>query len=300
MAATTNNGLFTFFSLVRSGNQDFEVKRIPLTGDLQRFLTEEFTKQNEHLLGAEEHIPYSPQYRPEDECMFVEGYELPDSIANCINRLDTLNNITSHDIENGNVFGLFAGRNSEAPEFLFQVFDNRRVLHRDRWSLLLSGDTFVKMENSGIKVGGKLNAVYREGRLYFRSEYQVRRILPLDVLFRKATDEDVDHFMNHSLWETSITRDTHSEFFKDRTRKKITAIMQSGILDSHSATKISESAKGFGIDIEVVTVDGEERIKIPEEKRKLDEVLSFLNDDFLGSNLTESQYRVTSKRRLNS
>ena len=228
----------------------------------------------------------------------IGEFTLPPEIVEGLSNLSALDYVTDNDIVLDKVFGLLGARNPENPEYIFQVFDSRQVLRREKVILWLRGETFTELDGSGIKIGNRADVVHRNGNLYFRSEYQARRVLALDAIFHAATNTEVDSFIAHPIWSTPIERYSHSGLFTDQIRRKITSIGRQGILAQSSVSQIKAVAAEFGLTLEVENVEGSEKIKLPAEKKALRTILSFLDDDYLASTVTGNRYRIGSKRRL--
>ena len=77
-------------------------------------------------------------------------------------------------------------------------------------------------------------------------------------------------------------------------RRKIAAINDSGVLNRNTAAKIRNLAQKCGLD---VTVENK-KLVIPDDKKKLKEVLGFLDDEVYKGAFTEETYITNSKRRV--
>ena len=93
------NRLFNFFAYLKDGN----VKRIPLTRELQMRLTQGFAEKlnvyisNETtLLDFNENVHYNPD---EDELFVIENFRMPQEIINALNNPVNLENISEEDYE---------------------------------------------------------------------------------------------------------------------------------------------------------------------------------------------------------
>ena len=77
-------------------------------------------------------------------------------------------------------------------------------------------------------------------------------------------------------------------------RRKIAVINDSGVLKNNKASKIKRLAKNCGLEI---TVENE-KIVIPADKKKLKEILCFLDEEVYKGVFTEDTYITNSKRKM--
>ncbi|HET9233186.1 MAG TPA: Kiwa anti-phage protein KwaB-like domain-containing protein, partial [Candidatus Eisenbacteria bacterium] len=194
------------------------------------------------------------------------------------------------------VHGLFTG-SSNGKQISLQVFDRRRLLSTSGLSLILHRGTFRKLTDGGLTLDTKLAAAVEENRLYFHSFALARRLFDLSEYFREATDGDLATFVEHK----AVLFDDPDSLMKNAdswVRKKVALILQSGILEKERPAKIATTAQKFGLAIEVQTVARRDKLRFPSEKKRLKELLHFLDEDYLTSILTGTNYLSNSKRRL--
>ncbi len=79
-------------------------------------------------------------------------------------------------------------------------------------------------------------------------------------------------------------------------RRKVWLVMQSTILSKVPLNDIKAIATEFSIPIEYVTQDGNEKIKIPRDRKSLKTLLRFLDEDYYKSPLSKTNYLTNSKR----
>lgn len=77
-------------------------------------------------------------------------------------------------------------------------------------------------------------------------------------------------------------------------RRKIAAIDDSGVLKNNKASAIKKLAQNCGLEI---TIENK-KIVIPEDKKKLKEILGFLDEEVYKGVFTEDTYITNSKRKM--
>ncbi len=285
-----------FFALIRG--DIVPVRRLPLTRDLQTDLTELFRQQrNAFLSESRERIAFEPGFRPDDgQLMFVADYHLPDDIETALTDPTALEPLVIDSAEPPQISGIIAF-DSESREVLFQSFDRRRVLSTRRFTLLLSNDTFRRLDEPGLTLDSKLVAAIVSSRLYFESYFFANRVLDLTDYYREATDEDIEEFCNLPLFdvaELEVVRNNADSWV----RRKITSILASPVLAQQTARAIQHAAREFDLNLAITRRGGHERLAVPDNKSELKTLLRFVEEDYFFSVLTRSKYLTNSKRRV--
>ena len=286
------NRLFNFFTYLKDGN----IKRIPLVRKLQMRLTQGFAEKlsvyilNETtLLDFNENVHYKPD---EDELFVIENFRMPQEITNALNNPVNLQNISEEDYENIRAILCGGQQNNGNYEILFTVFDSRKIIKCSRFKtiLLYRDGTFTDFENKMIVIDERIDVLFRNNNLYFRSFTNAKKIFGdyLNDYYREATDEEIKEFSNQ-LFEADIP----DEFIDYRARMLIFGIMRGGIPVVQRVVQVGREK--FGIELEI-TDDG--KLAIPDNKRDFKRLLKLLNDDLLESPLTSAKYETNSKRRI--
>lgn len=277
--------------------EGFEVRRLPVSRDLQRELTTFFAEQRAGFFAAHpEKIAFAADYTPEDDqLLFIEEFGLPELMQKALRNPLVTDRLVEEELPD--IHGLFMG-DADGREVSLQVFDRRRLLSTAGFSLVLAKDIFRKLEEGGLTLNTKLAAAVQDGHLYFHSFAMARRLFDLSKHFKEATDTDLGTFKTHKsvLFEDP---DSLVENADSWVRRKVTLILQSGILNKERPARIAAVAEDeFGLLFQVQTVKGQEKLLFPSEKKALKEMLHFLDADYLTYNLTGDHYLSNSKRHL--
>lgn len=277
-----------------------ELRRLPMTADVQGAMSTEFQEQAERFFGEDvTEIPYSAEYIPdEDEILAIGGFELEPALAHGIRAADAIPAVTEDELEGEGMAALCAtARTRGDTHWYFQAFQRNQVIRRSGRFLFLTGDHFDRVDQTGIQIGQHLAAIWRGGSLYFRSEHIVRRFLDLDVLFTDATDPQLRTFVGNRLWapgDVAAFVGTADRW----TRRKVAAIAARNILRDASVADIVTKAGRFGLQVETTGRGVTRRIQLPMEKRELKMFIRFLAEDLFEAPISGERFLANSKRPL--
>jgi Domain of unknown function (DUF4868) len=287
--------LYNFFALVR--DETAPVRRLPVSQQLQEDLARLFREQRHDLLGSgRDTIDYTPSYsRDEDEILCIRNFQVPAEIASAAEQpalCPPLEITNPHE----DIRAIIATDFQEG-EYLFQTFDRRREISTRRFSIILSSNTFRRLEEPGLTLDSKLAAVVILSKvLIFESYYEARRVLNLTEYYREATDEDLRAFCSHEKL-TVEEIDGVMKIADSWIRKKVALITQSQVLDNNTPQNISKVAKAYGIDISLSGTGNRKKLMLPSNKKDLKNFLRFLDEDFYTSALSSNRFLANSKRR---
>lgn len=273
------------------------IKRIRLSQDVQSQLTHGFKILMENYLPEDKDLILdfreNVNYKPEDNEIFViNNFEIPEILLQYV-RNPTIANILKED-DYENIKYLFLGKvQEENTEIIFILFDKKKIIRPDRGKLWIqySDDTFSKFDQRAIAIDMRIDAFYRNGAIYFRSLYNIKRIFKalIEEYYREATDEEVSQYATNFFGD-----EIPEEYIDQRTRKLIFGIVRSEKeYDLQEVVKIGTSK--FNIPIKL---KDNGKISIPQSKKDFKKLLKLLNDDLLESPLTQSKYETNSKRKI--
>ena len=282
------------------------IRRIPLTDPLSTELAQLFAEQKTALLAEKQTIAFTGSYNvDEGEIFTIIDYPLPPFIGQAIG--NPLNcKMLNLNIENSRIKALFSGGWNAANKIVnFQVFDTGKLLS-NRWTLIglpiHAGDTYKRLEEPGLILQDKLTAHYHNGTLYFSSYHNTKRILDLADYYREATDTDLDAFTATELFAFE-----DEAGFKDQAdsiiRKKIALLQKNHVLQNITVSDIQAVAKNFNAELPEehrinITVNNDGKLVIPGDKKKLKELIRFLDEDYVTAPLTKRKCLTNSKQYL--
>lgn len=153
------------------------------------------------------------------------------------------------------------------------------------------------MTDPGLTLDTKLVAVFRNGTLYFRSFKAINPIVDISPYFAEATDLEISQVLEHSRLVVddmqSVLKLTDSWM-----RRRYSAVLASGILDSVTPRKIANKAGRFGITLSTRRVNNSDALVFPNNKKEIKSLLTFLNEGFFEGELTGALYQTNSQRCL--
>ncbi|MFN4298777.1 MAG: hypothetical protein ACK4EX_03490 [Thermaurantimonas sp.] len=277
-----------FCELKKTEKESVRIKRISISGDIQNDLSGYFIVDN--LLKAEQ-IEFSGEYKPDEgQVLYINNFDFVHR-----NELSlTCETITVDEIVNIKYLFFKYDENT----IVFQTFDNRKIIKPEKWLLIYSNDTFSKIDNKGLTIDSKIDALFiiNEKKLLFTSYHNASKIFNLNDYFKEATDSEVKNF-----YQTDIFIDNNSlelNKFNSRMRKKIFLISKNGILDKvkENFETVCGYAKELGLENMFDEIN--KKIKFPSNEKEIGKLIDFLNEDLFKSPISNSIYETNSKRKL--
>jgi hypothetical protein len=271
------------------------IARVSVTANVQGQLSALFQEQRAAFLSPQrERAEFEAGFIPdEDQLSYIVGYEPPQHITTALNNPTNCDPLSFQGDDPPRIKGV-AAFDTESHEILFQAFDRRRVLSLKGFSLVLSGATYRRLVEPGLTLDSKLVAAVAEGRLFFDSYFAAARVLDLTAYYREATREDLVSFYGLPLFAVE-NQEELVEGADSWTRRKIAAIMESGILTGKSVQEIQKAAKGFeNVTVKII----KKRLVLPSDKKELKMLVRFLAEDLYVSVISGTKYLASSKKRM--
>lgn len=281
------------FALVKVGeNNQTEIRRIPLSQNVTRTITEFYSSGVHSLMEGKEIIDFNGNFTPDEEQLFrINNFPLQEDI------ISSLNNPILHEVLNlqnfrGTIFALYTKLNLDGIDhFVFQHFDSRKIISNRGISLFLNQETYSRVDTKGITISGNLTAVLTENQLYFNSYFNTKKIFNLTDYYQEATAEDITTFLVNPIFnfQNVANFDNHLD---STVRKKIKSIQLSGVLNQINVQEIIVMANNFGIEL---TSDDQDKLIIPDDKNSLKNLLRFLDEDYFITPITSTKCMTNSK-----
>lgn len=286
-----------YFAWVEDGGNQ-PVRRLVVSQEVSQTLEPLLHGGAADLLGAQDLIPLSQEpFKPDEtEAWVIDPFELPDSVATAIANPIGVPHVTQ-DLQGQRVRCLIgSGLGANEDIVAFQVVDRRQVISQRALAILLDGDVFKRITDPGLLIGDEVHVVASDGRLVFRSLWWARRVFDLASHYIEATSEQIEAFANRP--DVRIEADDFVENSTQWERKRISYLMQSGLLDETTPTQVKEAAAQYNIEVSVEQDGGQEVIVIPEEASERKALLKFLEEDYYQGPLTATKYVANSKRKV--
>lgn len=277
---------FVFFMLI-----DGSIRKVLLTNEVVHDIVTLWKRSYAEFISDDiAEVSFDGSYKPDKEEVLVVKMDLPTCFEDIPNNTNNYNEIAIPGDKIKTVCLYHDGN------YYFQNFMNNYIVKASNIALVWSDNTFKKFnDQKAFTIEGTVNAIYHDGKLYFRSYASARQIFDLSDFYKEATNADIDN-----VFSNDVFMGTDCEWLKENCdsvmRKQIKSIEDSGILKNLDVTKrpFKLWAKKAGIKDGVYNTGN---LILPKNKKECKVILSFLNDDIFEGHFTKSIYWSNSKRR---
>lgn len=275
------------YALLRDG----QIRYIDLADEIIEPTRELFVNAAEELMGGvTEEVEFNGNYvirEDENEISYIT-WDLAEGFSDIP---DNQQGITTLDLENDDIKSLFW---YEDGQILFQMFSAGNLLESKFIVKFLQEEhIFNRFTDKAFIINSKIQAIYKEGKLYFKSFPSVSKIFDLSDKMVEATTREVSEFGNSSY--ISIDVNWLTKRANTKTRRLIKMITESGTLKTFmemDARKRGKIAKSVNIDIDIKN----NKINMPGTLGEVNRVLEFLNEDVFKGLISSNVFRTNSKR----
>lgn len=274
------------------------IRRLVVNQEVAGRLTPIFQGGTQALLGTQELIQLSAEpFQPDEtEAWMIEEFDFPVPLQEAIENPIGVPQVT-HEIEGNRVRCLIAsGLGEDGDAVGFQVVDRRQLLTQRVLGLILDGDTFKRIQDPGLLVGDDVHVALAHDRLVFRSLWWARRVFDLEAYYVEATQEQMDVFMQRA--DIRVETEGFAESASQWERKRISYLVQSGLLDQTTPLEVREKAAVYGIQVGVEPGDAGDQIVVPDDSVQRKALLKFLEEDYYVGPITETKFVANSKRKV--
>ncbi|HPH11015.1 MAG TPA: DUF4868 domain-containing protein [Thermotogota bacterium] len=284
--------------LLNDGNEN-PVQLLEVDKTTQEAICSSFSDSAVPLLLGKQIVPFDGSYKPnEDEGLSICNFHLPEVITDAVRNPLGLQTFEYDKESEPDIRAIFIGERSESDNtevftVAFQRFHKEQYLSTKKFSLFYDKDTFILENRWGIGITDTIDCVFTQTELRFSSYFYARQIFDLSEYYRSATDTEVQSFSGLDLLSIA-DKDQFQSLADTWIRRKIAAINDSGVLKNNTAAKIKKLAQSCGLEI---TVENKKLI-IPTDKKKLKEILGFLDEEVYKGAFTEETYITNSKRKV--
>ena len=298
-----NNEFLEFFALMTSENGPI-VKQLSITDNIKQELLNDFDNQfkimtqtrNQELKQEIDFVEDGKQYTIDklEELLFIKDFEdgiiLQESIQNIetLEILDIKEDI--HDIK-----AIFTCKKyPEHIDILIQAFNKRRIVSKKR-AFIWDKNTMNKLQDDVITFASQLSGYIRctsnDLILKFVSLHEIKQIFDITKYIEDATDDDLTTFTQNPLFNCDFEI---KNIATQPMRKKIALILKGGVLNS-SFDSLNSAI--ISLNIPIATDTTNKKITLSAERKKLNIVLDFLNENIYKSPLLDIIYATNSKKK---
>lgn len=276
------------------------IVRFQLDHAVQQEMTAYLLQQIEEFnANIKDEYAFDGKYKPDDgESLFIEPFDPVDDLPKAIASPMNFPVADPAEISFENIKGLFFGviETDGSATVYIQHFDRRRVISDAGFSIFHSQETYKRIEGSGLTLDTKIAAKLQGTKLSFSSFFHVRQIFDMSGYYKEATESDIQDFSN--IQQIHVDKlNVLIENSDSWVRRKLWLVMNGPVIQQVPINDIKTIATEFHITIESVDVNGETKIKIPENKADLKNLLRFLDEDYYKSPLSKEKFISNSKRK---
>jgi hypothetical protein len=275
---------------LNSKTENDNLRRITLSNDLQNQLSEYLSAAIDFFKKAKQ-IEFNGEYQPnENEVLLINNFDFP------LKEYDNIINIPLLKEKEIDYVKYIIFLNESS--LIFQTFDSRKIIKTEKLYLLYSSETFSKIDKKGLIIDAKIDALFmkNEKKLLFISYHNASRIFDLSIYYREATDKEIEDFKGNSIFKDAEKVDI--SLINSRYRKKIFQIINNDVLTKikNNLNTVFNYAKEIQLD--EFFEKTESKIIFPQEKKDIEKLISFLNDDLYKSPINDLIYETNSKKKV--
>lgn len=273
---------------LKSQNGNGDLRRIKLSQDIENQLSSYLAESLSYFNKAER-INFNGEYKPdENQVLVIKNYK--GFKANEFDNILIIPVLEEAEIET--IKYLIFSNNDL---ILFQTFDSRKIIKPEKLYLLYSSNTYSRIDNKGLVVDAKIDAVFlkNESVLLFSSYHNASKIFDLSNYYREATENEIkENFTNKEIFIGELDL----SIINSRYRKKIYQIIKNDVLKKvkDNFKSVNNYANEFGLF--GVFDENNSKIILPQNKKDIEKLINFLNDDLYKSPISDIIYETNSKR----
>ena len=276
------------YALLRNG----QLRYIDLAEDIVESTRGLFVNAASELMDAGTvEVKFDGDYinrEDENEVSYIE-MALPEAFSDIP---DNQMGLTTLDIEHDEIKSLFW---YEEGAFLFQMFSSVNLLESKYIVKFLQEEhNFNRLTEKAFIINNKIQAIYKNGKLYFLSFPSASKILDLSAHMVAATTEGLKNFGNKD--NVNIDVDWLLARANNKTRRLVKMVTETGTLDTFmemDRRKRGMIAKSVNVDINII--DG--KLVLPNNVGQVNKILEFLNEDVFKGLITSNIFRTNSKKK---
>ncbi len=260
------------------------------------------TQRSEFVNEDIEEIEFCASYNVQDgEIFSINPFDDEIGIINAIERPDAVPVWDPDDVSVHYFKALFTGEpasNGNPTQVWLQCFDRRQIINNEKSFFQVvtqPGNRFSVSTRPGFSLSDRLTAILVGDKLLFKSFFMLRRFFNMEEYFNEATREDLDNFIGNDIFHVE-NAEGFMTFADSAIKKKVSLIINSGILNDQPIENLIECAQKIGYQLGITNVNGDNKITMPNSKREVKQLLYFLDQGYFNSIITNELMLTNSKR----
>ena len=243
-------------------------------------------------------MDYSADYKlDKNEHFIIPSFKQHIPLGEALISPKAITALDINDIGLDKIKALFTG-STDGQRIYIQKFDKGQVITATNSFFFFDNTkTFSAPEHNGLTIGPKLTAIIDSNTLLFRNFNNLRRIFNMDEYYRSATNSELDAFQESDVFHCENGFKL-SDFDDTVIRRKVTLLNMSGVLKEHTIATLQEAASVLNHPLDIMRFEEKDKIKLPNNKKDIKLLLSFLDSDIYISAINGVKYRSNSKTRI--
>lgn len=280
------------------GEVAFEVQRLNMSQQLAERFRDIVLENATNNVGESRALPYSTGYKLDRQELFYIDLDEDPSTADTMDFIESVTEPAVFTKEEGF---------TERLAFYSIVFENmdgtRAAFYRKHapknqlsrgFIARFVDNQFEELEPQSYLFDDKIDFFTWDGYLFIRGAYHFRLIFKHFEQLQREVKENVERVIE------SVPIANDQEFLsaclnQPQMVSKVARVANQPYLSDITIDDIKETIQEFELDVEILTVDGHEKLIFDASVQQRWVILKMLDDDYLGSVLTNRKYEANSK-----
>ncbi len=273
--------------------------------NLRQDLADEFRAAAQGALPAADVVlrPYDPGYTPEwNELAYIDLRE-NEAVANLVEQISEVQEAEIfHEnddiVDHLRFYAIVVSPNAQRQAVFFRTYSPKKELtRRAGFAALLSRGHYDKVETKIFLFDRQVDCFSWGGYLFIYSVQSFHRIFNYFVELRARADQTVTTILQ-SIPISNVDAFRAAGVGQLQMMSKLAQIARKPYLGRVTIADIRRAIDTFHLEVQIVNENGQEKILFEANPNRRWLILKLLDDDYLGSIMTNERYEVNSKSRL--
>jgi hypothetical protein len=243
---------------------------------------------------------YDPGYRPEiHEFVYIELAQNPAvaQLIELVSHVQQAELFREDDdiIDHLRFYGIIASPNARQRAVFFRTYSPKKELTRSvKFAATLRQGAYDKVESKIFLFDRAVDCFSWDGYLFIRNVGAFQRIFKYFEELRERADETVDEIIRH-VPISNLDAFRAAGTTQPQMMSKLAQIAKKPYLARVTMRDIKRTIDEFGLEVRIVREQNREKLLFEPGAKKRWIILKLLDDDYLGSIMTNQKYEVNSK-----
>jgi hypothetical protein len=284
-------------------DEDVVIQRLNLRQDLAAEFLAAARASLPAAAGAIVFKPYDPGYKPDPNELIYIDLEQNEAIAQQIRQFSQVQQAelfreNDEIIDSMRFYAIVVSPNARRRAVFFRAYSPKKELtRRAGFAALFSRGSYDKVDTKIFLFDRETDCFAWDGYLFVRHVGSFQRIFKYFEELRAKANQTVDTVLAQiPITNVDEFRATCTGQFQ--MMSKLAQIARKPYLRRVTMQDIRRTIEEFHIDVQIVDENGQERLLFEGSLAKRWLILKLLDDDYLGSTMTQQKYEVNSKSAL--